>query len=290
MPRGSARPREPAGSGRPGRGSCRRIGPARSAGPRRTVGRSGPIGSRWPVGSLREVRRDRGELAGVVDVAGVEVLLRPGHVPCRTGRAWAASAGPSAVEPGPRVRCAGWARTCRPPPRQPRRPRWRRHRPGWSSWGRPAWRHRSGLSGRLGHSNARYRCRRVIGMQRRRWPVPPGPRGPGRVGWPVRNRVRGRTVGRGVASYLASLRTDGRSRGRFPRPCARACGFWGHPEVFGCAERLLLEASMPAGRNRDHGASNNRKGRPSHNLCIGRGELEVNPFCLRGPAYLTKSG
>jgi len=47
---------------------------------------------------------------------------------------------------------------------------------------------------------------------------------------------------------------------------------------------------MFAGGNRDHGASNNRKGRPIHNLRIGRRELEVNPSHRGRPGYLTNSG
>jgi hypothetical protein len=47
---------------------------------------------------------------------------------------------------------------------------------------------------------------------------------------------------------------------------------------------------MFAGGNRDHGASNNRKGRPIHNLRTGRRELEVNPSHRRRPGYLTNSG
>jgi hypothetical protein len=47
---------------------------------------------------------------------------------------------------------------------------------------------------------------------------------------------------------------------------------------------------MFAGGNRDHGASNNRKGRPIHNLRTGRRELEVNPSHRGRPGYPTNSG
>ena len=199
--------------------------------------------------------------------------------------------GPAPLDRGPAFGEPDGPGPCRPPPRQPRRSR-RRYAIGPDGVPEPpglAWPVRHERAGRHGRTNARHRCRRVIGIQRRRWPVPLWPGGSERVRWPARDGARRRPVWAGIAASCVSLRAERPLLARVPTRRGyrlRDLPRRGRLEVFGCAERLLLKPPMSAGGNRDHGASNNQKGRPIHNLCTGRRELEVNPSHRGRPGYL----
>jgi hypothetical protein len=135
-----------------------------------SLGRVARLG--WVSSLTREFGLGRPLRAGVIDVSAAEVPRRRG-VPRRVAAARAARAG---------ARAARARRAVRPPPWQRRR---RRARPTGHAW---AGRLRSRRRRHLG-THSRHRCRRMVGMQRRRRGVPLWPGSTALVRGPVGHRV-----------------------------------------------------------------------------------------------------
>jgi hypothetical protein len=90
--------------------------------------------------------------------------------------------------------------------------------------------------------------------------------------WPVRDAARRQPVRGGEVNCVASLRSGRRGGPGSPRAGVTGfgtCHAHGRLVELGCTQQLGLRPPVSTGGNRDHGASNGGKGRPSQALVPG---------------------